>query len=157
MNKVLTGIMLALICVAGLSYVGKHFIDVQKTSDSTATTTPPDTAITVTTHIDQRTHVFELNITPKHIEDSRCPRDVFCVWAGTLSVTALVAQDGNSSGQTEQRFSIGVPVKMSGYSVTLIDATPYPRGAHAADVLTAGEYAIMFRVVKDEVFTNRYF
>lgn len=45
----------------------------------------------------ERIKLADLRITPlKIIEDSRCPRDVQCVWAGRLVLSAKVELDGKS-------------------------------------------------------------
>ena len=61
------------------------------------------------------------------IEDSRCPAEVNCVWAGRLKVRARM----NGPGWTQIRdFELGVPQAVDQYRVTLIAAEP-PKQAGA--------------------------
>ncbi|WP_075351810.1 hypothetical protein [Algoriphagus marinus] len=62
--------------------------------------------------------------------DSRCPSDVTCIWAGFVEVELLINQKGKESMlklSTEPNVS-GLPVqnKVGDYSIKLIDVTPYP-------------------------------
>jgi hypothetical protein len=61
------------------------------------------------------------------VEDSRCPRDVNCVWAGNAKVTIKVT---NRNGRSET-FDLNTnldqkSVKFGGYEITLGGVTPYP-------------------------------
>jgi hypothetical protein len=56
------------------------------------------------------------------IEDSRCPSDVACVWAGRLRLRAVV------SGVGEAELILGQPLALpGGGSLTLVSALPAPR------------------------------
>jgi hypothetical protein len=56
------------------------------------------------------------------IEDSRCPSDVHCVWAGRLRLRAAV------SGMGEAELILGQPLALpGGGSLTLVAALPAPR------------------------------
>lgn len=62
------------------------------------------------------------------VEDSRCPADVNCVWAGNAKVTIKVT---NRNGRTET-FDLNTnlnakSVKFGGYEITLGRVTPSPR------------------------------
>jgi hypothetical protein len=60
-------------------------------------------------------------------EDSRCPSDVTCIWAGQVSIVVDVKASGNSSrialtlsgGQSEAK-------SLGSYSIRLVDVQPYP-------------------------------
>lgn len=57
------------------------------------------------------------------VEDSRCPADTVCVWAGRLIVRATVL----GGGWTKQvDLTLGVPVPIADGTLTLIAATPAP-------------------------------
>lgn len=62
------------------------------------------------------------------IEDSRCPQDVNCVWAGNAKVTIKVT---NRNGRTETfdlNTSVDVKsIRFGGYEISLGRVTPYPR------------------------------
>jgi len=63
-------------------------------------------------------------------QDSRCPSDVTCVWAGEVAVTVMLKK-----GQNSESVSLKLPSKntqvlsaaMGGYTLTLNDVKPYPR------------------------------
>ncbi|MBT9544180.1 MAG: hypothetical protein IV090_02190 [Candidatus Sericytochromatia bacterium] len=63
-------------------------------------------------------------------QDSRCPSDVNCVWAGEVKVTVMV-----KNGQNSQSLNLQLPGKesqllsaeMGGYLLTLNDVKPYPQ------------------------------
>ncbi|MDG1279458.1 MAG: hypothetical protein P8O16_19455 [Algoriphagus sp.] len=62
--------------------------------------------------------------------ESRCPSDVTCIWAGFVEVELLINQKGKESVlklSTEPNVS-GLPVqaKVGDYAIKLIDVTPYP-------------------------------
>lgn len=62
--------------------------------------------------------------------DSRCPSDVTCIWAGFVEVELLINQKGKESVlklSTEPNVS-GLPVQntVGDYSIKLIDVIPYP-------------------------------
>lgn len=58
------------------------------------------------------------------IEDSRCPGNVQCVWAGRLVLAATVF-GGGWSKQVE--LTLGVPVDVADGKLTLVGAVPAPR------------------------------
>lgn len=62
------------------------------------------------------------------IEDSRCPADAQCVWAGRLVVRATVFGGGWSK---QLDLTLGVPVAVADGMLTLVGATPKPVKASA--------------------------
>lgn len=61
------------------------------------------------------------------VEDSRCPRDTNCIWAGNAKVTIRVT---SRSGKAEV-FDLNTnldqkSVRFGGYEITLGDVAPYP-------------------------------
>ena len=72
--------------------------------------------------IDQPTRVGMLVVTPKAlIEDSRCPINARCVWAGRVVLETRI--DGPGWRQIE-RLTLGQPLGVRGTSVTLTSAEP---------------------------------
>ena len=62
--------------------------------------------------------------------ESRCPSNVTCIWAGFVEVELLINQKGKENVlklSTEPNIS-GLPVqnKVGDYSIKLIDVMPYP-------------------------------
>ncbi|GAB2468731.1 hypothetical protein GCM10011375_29850 [Hymenobacter qilianensis] len=76
----------------------------------------------------------ELTITVKDVNDSRCPSDVICFWAGVV-YTNLGIQDQSGASQT-LTLSLGgindtvAPVQANGqqYNIILKEVMPYPKG-----------------------------
>jgi len=75
-----------------------------------------------TAGLNQVATVNALRIRPiELVEDSRCPANVQCVWAGRLIVRARM----NGAGWTQIRdFELGVAQAVDQYLVTLIGAEP---------------------------------
>ncbi len=65
-----------------------------------------------------------LTVTLKEINDSRCPKDVQCVWAGELSGVLVLSGD-NTSATQEIRLStvVNKTVNVGQYTFTIKDAT----------------------------------
>lgn len=63
------------------------------------------------------------------IEDSRCPVDAQCVWAGRLVVRATVLGGGWSK---QYDLTLGMPVNVADGSLALVTATP-PRRSDGRD------------------------
>ena len=74
------------------------------------------------------------------VEDSRCPEQVRCVWAGRIIVRARM----KGPGWTQIRdFELGVPQAVDQYRVALIAAEPQKVGPGAID---ARAYRFTFAV-----------
>ncbi len=71
------------------------------------------------------------------IDDSRCPKDVQCVWAGELSQSLRVR--GGRAGETENVLHLG--------TVTASTKSAY---GYAFAVVAADERSLMLRVALDE-------
>lgn len=72
------------------------------------------------------------------IEDSRCPSDVVCVWAGRLVVRAEV---GTGRGTQEMDLTLGTPVAVADGALTLRQVLP---AAHSRKPITPGDYRFVF-------------
>ena len=72
----------------------------------------------------QPTRVGTLVVTPEAvIEDSRCPIDVRCIWAGRLVISAVVKHNGGSE-QFRGRLTLGEPLVRGRERLTLVSAEP---------------------------------
>lgn len=61
------------------------------------------------------------------VEDSRCPRDVTCIWAGNAKVKLLVSKGKNRSQEVELNSGIEpTAVTVFGFELSLKELTPYP-------------------------------
>lgn len=72
------------------------------------------------------------------VEDSRCPADVVCVWAGRLIVRVEV---GTGPGTREMALTLGEPVPVADGALTLTEVTPARR--HTQPV-KPGDYRFTF-------------
>lgn len=97
------------------------------------------------TSLNKKTTVQGIAITPLQVtEDSRCPSDVQCAWAGKVAVNVRV-------NSTVHSFIEGAIVKVGGYIVQLKQVVPYPVSTQK---ITAGQYRFIFTVTKDAVTTG---
>ena len=61
------------------------------------------------------------------IEDSRCPIDTKCVWAGNAKISARISINGHTSTVDLNTNARDTAVVVEGYSIKLIRLTPEPR------------------------------
>jgi hypothetical protein len=62
------------------------------------------------------------------VEDSRCPRDTNCVWAGNAKVTIKVTNRRGKSQTFDLNTNLDAKaVKFDGYEISLGSVNPYPR------------------------------
>jgi hypothetical protein len=84
-------------------------------------------------------------------EDSRCPADVNCVWAGNAEVLVEVGAKGRR-GKRVLRLNTEASRRRAGearyqrYTVRLVGLSPRPRGGRK---IAAGEYTATLLVVKE--------
>lgn len=74
--------------------------------------------------IDQTVKIADFELTPLEvIEDSRCPSDVQCVWAGRLRLKARVDLRGKL---TEPELTLGEARPVGNGTLELVEAKPHP-------------------------------
>jgi len=62
------------------------------------------------------------------VEDSRCPQDVDCIWAGNAKVTVKITNRRGESKIFDLNTNLEAKsVKFDGYEIKLGNVTPYPR------------------------------
>jgi hypothetical protein len=76
------------------------------------------------------------------VEDSRCPSDVQCVWAGRLVILAEVGYRGGSES-FRGTMTLGQALILGRESVTLVSATP---GKTAGSTIDPRAYRFTFTV-----------
>ena len=59
------------------------------------------------------------------IEDSRCPSDTTCVWAGEVKVQIEILERSKAARQVELK--LGESAEAGGHAVTLEQVEPHPR------------------------------
>lgn len=73
-------------------------------------------------------------------DDSRCPQDVQCIWAGTIKVEI---ESVSGMGTSTSILEIGKTLTTEAEAITFISATPYPK---AGTTILPTEYAAVFDV-----------
>ncbi|MCH9657625.1 hypothetical protein K0U27_02835 [archaeon] len=82
-------------------------------------------------HLGQTRNVDDLKFTFLSVDDSRCPSDVTCVWAGQVTATIQIENQTNSKvidfapGDSYTFFSP--------YEIVLLDVSPYPTSEKIPD------------------------
>ena len=85
--------------------------------------------------------VEHLRVTPRQLlEDSRCPADVQCVWAGTVRLRVEVA---GRSGARMADLALGTPATVDGALLALASVAPEKR---AADPVVPAAYRFTFAI-----------
>lgn len=98
---------------------------------------------TVNTKIGSTIQFTDFSLTPLSIEsDSRCPSDVTCVWAGTLTVKVNLV---SSTGTTTKIIEIGKPFSYGAFTITLVSSTPTP---NSKQTIAQSDYQFIFSVIK---------
>lgn len=93
--------------------------------------------------IGQAASALGVTITPaKILEDSRCPVDVQCIWAGQVR---LEAQVKNQSVEKKVEFKSGSPVAFENFEITLTEVRPEPRSQKKIET---ADYIFTFELKK---------
>jgi hypothetical protein len=113
--------------------------------DGTGTTELPATGEEIIiTRIDGGASAFGVTILPLEVtEDSRCPSDVTCIWAGTVRVRARVTYD---TGESEHTFTLDEAIATDGVEMTLTDVKPETVSTRQ---IMPGEYSFTFVIKKN--------
>ena len=86
----------------------------------------------------------DLRVTPIAIrEDSRCPMNARCVWAGRVIVRAAITGNGE---RLERDFTLGEPAPVGAQSIMLDSVTPERMGGEAA--APPAPYRVRFSLVR---------
>ncbi len=98
---------------------------------------------------------YQMNITFKGIsEDSRCPKDVNCIWAGVAVAKVEVMGTATRPMTLEiatvdnQARNYNASAVFNGYTISLADVQPYPAAVDGAKALK-GKYRIGIIITKE--------
>ncbi len=80
----------------------------------------------------------------KVLEDSRCPSDVMCVWAGILKVSMIVVEDGVDRSMD---IALGETQRTTRARISFLDAVPLPRAGAPVD---SSEMVFTFDIHADD-------
>lgn len=84
--------------------------------------TPGAESVTLKTTMGQTVTGLGVSLTPLEIiSDSRCPKDVQCIWAGTVTLKVRVKND---AGTNEMTLALGKSATSSVQEITLIEVGP---------------------------------
>jgi hypothetical protein len=123
------------------SYVGRSGPDCQFVCPTSTTSSGVPSPATVEAKVGKSATVLGIGILPLAVtEDSRCPVDVECVWAGKISVSVRIH---NALGDSDVTMAPNTPVTTQDGTITLIDVRPAP---HSGVKLTPADYVFVFRV-----------
>ncbi len=106
---------------------------------------PPQNSTTtiILTTLGQKKTGLNVSLTPLEIvEDSRCPSDVQCIWAGTVKVRTKIE---SALGSSEMVLELGQSVTTEAEEITLLEVWP---GKSSADVIPVSSYRLTFDVKK---------
>lgn len=84
----------------------------------------------------------------KIFDDSRCPSDVTCIWAGTVSAEVKIIKDGQSRGNYVIPIGLADRIEsqsLDGFFIMLYDVKPYPISTNQ---ITSSEYIATLIVSK---------
>ena len=87
--------------------------------------------------------VGAFSITPIEVlEDSRCPINVTCIWAGHVRVRAKIA---SALGESEGIFITTIPITVEGQDITLTEVSP---AARAGQTISPQDYRFTVTIEK---------
>ncbi len=119
-------------------------------TDSAASKYKPRLGSEFEIHVGERVNLHKTKLSVKFVtvtEDSRCPSDVTCVWAGNARLQ-LTVSNGRSSKTLTLNSNTAAPLPpdstFAGYSVKLVNLSPYPlskrpiaRGSYVATLIVS--------------------
>lgn len=111
-------------------------------STAACATIPPVKSNGIDVVLGQTAYVDGPKIRPiKVIEDSRCPMNARCIWAGRVRILAVWVKAG---GDKEVELTLGEPVPLADGSLTLTDVKP-ARMAGEGKALSPSDYRFSFQ------------
>lgn len=79
-------------------------------------------------------------------EDSRCPGDAICVWAGDATVRLAVLTTGDASASYDLHTFDRKPVRHRDLRIALESLSPYP--FHSLGPIAPGDYRAVVRIMR---------
>jgi hypothetical protein len=78
--------------------------------------------------------------------DSRCPGDAICVWAGDATVRVVVSTSGGASASYELHMFGNKPVQHRDLTIALEELNPYP--FHSQGPIPPGDYRVTLKITR---------
>jgi hypothetical protein len=121
-------------------------------TDSAGSKYAPRLASEFELHVGERVSLHRTKLSVRFVnvlEDSRCPSDVTCVWAGNARLR-LAVSSGRSSKMLTLNSNTAAPLPadstFAGYSVKLVELSPYPLSKRP---IARGSYVVRLIVSKN--------
>lgn len=143
MNRLFITILIVALIAVGIVFSLNSSQSLSEEHSATTTPSIDETfrVATISPRIDNGASALGVMVVPLEIlEDSRCPTDVTCIWAGTVRLRATVVSD---SGQGDGVFVLGEPIQMGGEVITLTAVQPNPISTEA---ISSDEYVFTFTI-----------
>ncbi len=100
------------------------------------------TLATTSTYLGGSVTALNVTVSPKAVvSDSRCPSEVTCIWAGTVTVRTVLSTQVSHG---EHVMELGKPQVFGDYNVTLIQVTP----AKTQAAIPESSYRFYFEIKK---------
>ncbi len=136
-----------IIMISGLVLVSALLFYVSTLEESKKIIVPKPTTTTpygkVTVKIGETTTFPDNSIKLLRVfDESRCPTDVTCIWAGTVKVEILSVSGLGTSTAT---ITLGETFTTEAEQITFKEATPYPK---SGSTIKQEEYRVTFEVLK---------
>jgi hypothetical protein len=98
---------------------------------------------TYTAHLGENVQSLGVTLTPNEVlEDSRCPKDVVCIQAGTVRVKSKLT---SGQGTADQIFILNKPITTEAEEITLVQVDPYPS---SKKTIAKSDYVFHFEISK---------
>ena len=98
------------------------------------------TSTKVTTYLGGTTTGLNVSVSPQAVvSDSRCPKEVTCIWAGTVEVRTVLS---TAVSHGEHILTLGQPQPFGEYNVTLIEVSP----TKTEDAVPESSYRFTFEI-----------
>jgi hypothetical protein len=98
---------------------------------------------TYTAHLGENVQSLGVTLTPNEVlEDSRCPKDVVCIQAGTVRVKSKLT---SGQGTADQIFILNKPITTEAEEITLVQVDPYPS---STKTIAKSDYVFHFKILK---------
>jgi hypothetical protein len=150
-NIAIIAIVVAAVLLGGAYYVATSkeaplVVVPTNGTPSAATTTPQGepmlASVTLRTKLNEGASGNGITLIPLEVvEDSRCPMEVQCVWAGTVKVRATLR---SPSGEGVEVFELGKTITTETMAITLVEVLPQKRVTN----VVPQEYRLVFEVKK---------
>ncbi len=125
------------------SYVGRTGPHCEFVCPTSTTTPATPTSATVEAGVGKSATALGVGIFPLEVlEDSRCPLDVECVWAGRVRVSVRIH---SALGDSTMTFTPNTPITTEAETITLLDVKPEPL---AGVKIRASQYIFVFQIKK---------